>query len=99
MLPNHTLSHKYMRSLEHVNGISILSVRPDKKIVTVGCWDGRMMLFSWKKLRPLAILKEHKASVYDIVYSQCKVEAYDTKCLMAATGKDGYISMWDIYNN
>ncbi|KYN21218.1 PREDICTED: guanine nucleotide-binding protein subunit beta-like protein 1 [Trachymyrmex cornetzi] len=99
MLPNHTLSHKCTRPLEHVNGISVLSIRPDKKIVTAGCWDGRMMLFSWKKLRPLAILKEHRASVYDIVYSQCKVEAYDTKCLMAATGKDGYISMWDIYNN
>jgi len=98
MSPNHILSHKSTRLLEHVSGISILSVRPDKKIVTAGCWDGRIMLFSWKKLRPLAILKEHRANVYDIVYSQCKVEAYDTKCLMAATGKDGYISMWDIYN-
>lgn len=98
MSPSHILSHKSIKLLDHVSGISILSVRPDKKIVTAGCWDGRMMLFSWKKLRPLAILKEHKATVYDIVYSQCKVESYDTKCLMAATGKDGYISMWDIYN-
>ncbi|XP_012534544.1 guanine nucleotide-binding protein subunit beta-like protein 1 [Monomorium pharaonis] len=98
MSPSHILSHKSMKLLEHVSGISVLSIRPDKKIVTAGCWDGRMMLFSWKKLRPLAILKEHRASIYDIVYSQCKVEAYDTKCLMAATGKDGYISMWDIYN-
>ncbi|XP_011865726.1 PREDICTED: guanine nucleotide-binding protein subunit beta-like protein 1 [Vollenhovia emeryi] len=98
MSPNHTLAHKSTRLLEHVSGISVLSVRPDRKIVVAGCWDGRMMLFSWKKLRPLAILKEHRANIYDIVYSQCKVEAYDTKCLMAATGKDGYISMWDIYN-
>lgn len=98
MSHNHTLSHKSTKLLEHVSGISVLSVRPDKKIVTAGCWDGRMMLFSWKKLRPLAILKEHGASVYDIVYSQCKIEAYDAKCLMAAAGKDGFISMWDIYN-
>ncbi|XP_032675135.1 guanine nucleotide-binding protein subunit beta-like protein 1 [Odontomachus brunneus] len=98
MSPNHTLSHKCIRSLSHVSGISMLSIRPDKKIVTAGCWDGRMMLFSWKKLQPLAILKEHTESIYDIIYSHCKVEAYDTKCLMAATGKDGYISLWDIYN-
>ncbi|XP_011637872.1 guanine nucleotide-binding protein subunit beta-like protein 1 [Pogonomyrmex barbatus] len=98
MSSNHTLLHKSTKDLAHVSGISVLSIRPDKKIVAAGCWDGRIMLFSWKKLRPLAILKEHRANVYDIVYSQCKVEAYDTKCLMAATGKDGYISMWDIYN-
>lgn len=98
MSPNHTLSHKCIRSLSHVSGVSMLSVRPDKKIVTAGCWDGRVMLFSWKKLQPLAILKEHTESIYDIIYSHCKVEAYDTKCLMAATGKDGYISLWDIYN-
>ncbi|KAL0109396.1 hypothetical protein PUN28_014458 [Cardiocondyla obscurior] len=98
MSANHTLSHKSTKLLEHVSGVSVLSIRPDKKIVAVGCWDGRMMLFSWKKLRPLAILKEHRTNIYDIVYSPCKVEAYDTKCLMAATGKDGYISIWDIYN-
>ncbi|XP_012222662.1 guanine nucleotide-binding protein subunit beta-like protein 1 [Linepithema humile] len=93
---NHSLSHKSTKFLD-VKGISILSVRPDKKIVTAGCWDGRIMLFSWKKTRPLAILKEHRESLYDIVYSQCEVKAYDTKCFMAATGKDGYISLWDLY--
>ncbi|KAM0734454.1 Guanine nucleotide-binding protein subunit beta-like protein 1 [Formica fusca] len=98
ILPNHTLSHKSTIVLEHVSGVSVLSVRPDKKFVTAGCWDGCIRLFSWKKLRPLAILREHKESIYDIVYSQREVEAYDTKCLMAATGKDGCISMWDIYN-
>lgn len=98
ILPNHTLSHKSTILLEHVSGVSILSVRPDKKLVTVGCWDGCIRLFSWKKLRPLAILREHNETIYDIVYSQREVEAYDTKCLMAATGKDGCISMWDIYN-
>ncbi|XP_050458978.1 guanine nucleotide-binding protein subunit beta-like protein 1 [Cataglyphis hispanica] len=98
ILPNHTLSHKSTIILEHVSGVSVLSIRPDKKIVTAGCWDGCIRLFSWKKLRPLAILREHKENIYDIVYSQREVEAYDTKCLMAATGKDGCISMWDIYN-
>ncbi|EFN88761.1 guanine nucleotide-binding protein subunit beta-like protein 1 [Harpegnathos saltator] len=98
MSQSHILSYKFTKILNHVSGISMLSIRPDKKIVTAGCWDGRMMLFSWKKLRPLAILKEHTESIYDIIYSHCEVEAYDTKCLMAATGKDSYISLWDIYN-
>lgn len=100
MAPDHTLSHKLTRELtdEHVTGISHLSIRPDKKIVAAGTWDGRIMLFSWKKLRPLAILNEHKDTVYDIIFSRRKVESYDTECLMAATGKDGVISMWDIYN-
>lgn len=97
-MPNHTLSHKSTILLERVPGVSVLSIRPDKKLVTAGCWDGSIRLFSWKKLRPLAILREHKESIYDVVYSRREVEAYDTKCLMAATGKNSCISMWDIYN-
>lgn len=98
MSTSHALSHKSTKTLNHVSGISVLSIRPDKKIVAAGLWDGRIMLFSWKRLRPLAILKEHRECIYDIIYSHCKVEAYDTKCLMAATGKGSYISLWDIYN-
>ncbi|XP_029162777.1 guanine nucleotide-binding protein subunit beta-like protein 1 [Nylanderia fulva] len=98
ILPNHMLSHKSTILLEHVSGVSALSIRPDKKLVTAGCCDGCIRLFSWKKLRPLAILRGHKGSIYDIVYSQREIEAYDTKCLMAVTGQDGCISLWDIYN-
>lgn len=97
--PDHSLSHKSAKILKHATGVSIVSIRPDKRIVTAGCWDGRMMLFSWKKMQPLAILKEHRESLYDIVYSQSEVKSYNTKCLMAATGKDGCITMWDIYTS
>ncbi|EZA49202.1 hypothetical protein DMN91_007947 [Ooceraea biroi] len=97
MSSDHTLFHKFDKHVDYVTGTSVLRVRPDKKIVAAGFWDGRIMLFSWKKLRPLAILNEHRDTVHDIIYSSCQVETYDTKYLMAATGKDGYISLWDIY--
>lgn len=98
MSSNHSLSHESIKHVKYASGVATLCIRPDKKIVTAGLWDGRIMVFSWKNLRPLAILKEHRESLYDIAYSQCKVKCYDTKCLMAATGKDGFITLWDIYN-
>jgi WD40 repeat protein len=94
---DYTLSHKFAKHVDYVSGTSIVCIRPDNKIVAVGFWDGRVILFSWKKLRPLAILKEHKDTIHDIVYSSCEVQTYDTRYLMAITGKDGCISLWDIY--
>lgn len=96
MSPDHTLSHKFSKRIDYASGTSVLRVRPDRKIVAAGFWDGRILLFSWKKLRPLAVLKEHKDTVYDIAYMSRNVGTCDSN-LMAATGKDGFISLWDIY--
>ncbi|XP_011497853.1 PREDICTED: guanine nucleotide-binding protein subunit beta-like protein 1 [Ceratosolen solmsi marchali] len=79
-------------------GISAVAIRPDAKVFSTGGWDRRIRIFSWKTLRPLVVLDQHKATIHDIIYSSCKVEAYNSKCLMAVAGKDGNISLWDLYN-
>ncbi|XP_043279013.1 guanine nucleotide-binding protein subunit beta-like protein 1 [Venturia canescens] len=79
-------------------GTSVIGSRSDSKVFAVGGWDGRLRIFSWKSLRPLVVLDQHKGSIHDIAYYHGKIEAYNSKGLMAAAGKDGTISLWDIYN-
>lgn len=79
-------------------GISVITIRPDAKIMAVGGWDSRVRLFSWKNLKPLAVLDEHREAVQDICFSLNRTRAYDNKYLMATAAKDGYIALWDIYN-
>lgn len=66
--------------------------------MAVGGWDSRVRIFSWKNLKPLAVLNQHKDTVQDINYSIQGIKGYDNKCIMATAAKDGYIALWDIYN-
>ncbi|KAJ8682300.1 hypothetical protein QAD02_018092 [Eretmocerus hayati] len=79
-------------------GTSAIAIRPDMKVFAAGGWDSRIRIISLKTLRPLAVLDQHKSTIHDIVYSTSKVEAYNSKCLMAAAGKDGNVSLWNLYN-
>jgi WD40 repeat protein len=74
-------------------GISSVKIRPDNRIVALGCWDGRIRLFSWKSSRPLAALVEHSAEINDVCFSRGHAAQ-----LMAAGGKDRKISLWNIYS-
>lgn len=78
-------------------GINCVSIRRDQKVFSTGGWDGRIRIFSWKSLRPLAVLTEHKSAVADITYSADKVSMWKAP-IMAASGLDGQISLWDLYN-
>ncbi|XP_063993888.1 guanine nucleotide-binding protein subunit beta-like protein 1 [Diachasmimorpha longicaudata] len=91
------LIHKTTISVKN-SGISVLASRHDSKVFSSGGWDGRVRIFSWKTLRPLAVLDQHRSTIFDIIYSMEKVEAHNNKNLMAATGKDGTVSLWDLYN-
>lgn len=79
-------------------GINCLRIRSDQKVFASGGWDGRIRIFSWKSLRPLAVLTEHKnGGVMDIAYSTGKVQMWNAP-IMAAGGMDGQITLWDLYN-
>lgn len=79
-------------------GINCIRIRDDQKIFSTGGWDGRVRIFSWKSLRPLAVLTEHKnGGVMDIAYSEGKVNMWHAP-IMATAGMDGQISLWDLYN-
>ncbi|XP_076749889.1 guanine nucleotide-binding protein subunit beta-like protein 1 isoform X1 [Xylocopa sonorina] len=79
-------------------GTSVITIRPDGRVVAIGGWDSRVRIFSWKSLKPLAVLDQHKEAVQDINYSTRQISAYDNKNIMATAAKDGYIALWDIYN-
>lgn len=73
-------------------------IRKDQKIFSTGGNDGRVRVFSWKSLRPLAVLTEHRATVNDIAYSPGKVDLWKSQ-IMASASNDGQISLWNLYNN
>lgn len=78
-------------------GVNCINIRGDHKVFSTGGWDGRIRIFSWKSLRPLAVLTDHKAAIMDISYSTDKVTLWKAP-IMAAGGLDGQISLWDLYN-
>lgn len=78
-------------------GINCIKIRKDQKIFCSGGWDGRVRIFSWKSLRPLAVLTDHKASISDIEYSNEKVDLWKSP-IMATSGSDSQIALWNIYN-
>lgn len=79
-------------------GINCVQIRKDRKIFCSGGADGRVRIFSWKSLRPLAVLTEHTAAINDIAYSNGVVELWKSQ-IMATASNDGQISLWNLYNN
>ncbi|EAT35986.1 AAEL011892-PA [Aedes aegypti] len=78
-------------------GISRVKIRKDLKVFVSAGRDGRIRIFSWKSLRPLAVLTEHRGELLDVIYSDEKVSMWKA-VIMAAAGSDGQISLWDLYN-
>ncbi|RWR99963.1 guanine nucleotide-binding protein subunit beta-like protein 1, partial [Dinothrombium tinctorium] len=77
-------------------GISSIAIRSDGKIVATGGWDSRIRVFSWKSLKPLAVLIYHKNTVECVAFSPKLVE--NGKYLLAAASSDHTATLWDIYN-
>uniref|UniRef100_A0A2M4BU48 Putative g-protein beta subunit-like protein gnb1l n=1 Tax=Anopheles marajoara TaxID=58244 RepID=A0A2M4BU48_9DIPT len=77
-------------------GVHRVRIRKDLKVFASAGWDGRIRIFSWKSLRPLAVLTEHRGELLDIAYSQGIVTMWNAP-VMAAAGTDGQISLWDLY--
>ncbi|EDW10757.1 guanine nucleotide-binding protein subunit beta-like protein 1 [Drosophila mojavensis] len=79
-------------------GVNCVRIRSDQKVFSSAGWDGRIRIFSWKSLRPLAVLTQHKqGGVMDLAYSPQPVSMWNAP-IMAAAGRDAQISLWDLYN-
>ncbi|XP_076373900.1 guanine nucleotide-binding protein subunit beta-like protein 1 isoform X2 [Tachypleus tridentatus] len=78
-------------------GISAVAIRSDGKIVATGGWDQRLRIFSWKTMKPLAVLDYHGGSVEALQFSTSSIGRYPQ--LLAAGSKDGKISLWSLYNS
>ena len=86
------------------SGMGAALVRDDSSIMLTGGWDARLRVFSWKKpekLKPLAVLDFHSEAVEAMTFSKGKLEEgrMAGKRLVAAGGKDGKVSLWDIYSD
>ncbi|KAI9199328.1 WD40-repeat-containing domain protein [Polychytrium aggregatum] len=94
------------------NGIATVAVRPDGRIVATGGWDSRIRLFTLKKLKPLAVLSHHRESIRIVAFqdlrcgSATEAEVAENgaadplvRFLLYVGGKDGHISLWDIYGS
>ncbi|XP_026469212.1 guanine nucleotide-binding protein subunit beta-like protein 1 [Ctenocephalides felis] len=79
------------------SGINHLQIRNDKKVFASGGWDGSLRIFSWKSLRPLAVMNVHNGPINCISYSEDKISTWSNS-ILAAAGNDGNISLWDLYN-
>ncbi|XP_077016473.1 guanine nucleotide-binding protein subunit beta-like protein 1 isoform X2 [Tamandua tetradactyla] len=70
-------------------GIADVTLRPDRRILATAGWDGRVRVFRWRTMRPLAVLDFHRAPVHCV--------AFAADGLLAAGSGDERISVWSIY--
>lgn len=80
-------------------GVSCVVERHDSRILAVGCWDGKLRLYSLKTLKPLAVLTYHNMNIECAVFSEKRVETWDCEKLLAVGSKDHKISLWKVYDN
>ena len=86
------------------SGIGAALVRDDSSILVTGGWDSRLRVFSWKRparLKPLAVLDFHSEAIEAMAFSKGRIQEGRLvgKRLVAAGGKDGKVSLWDIYSD
>jgi WD40 repeat protein len=85
-----------LKETQKANGISALKIRTDKKCLVAGTCDGIVNIFSWKSLRKLATLRDHRGEITDIAFSNGPIDNFKSN-IMAFSSIDGGVSLWDIY--
>lgn len=75
-------------------GTSSIAIRSDCRIIASAHWDSTVRLFDMKKLRPLAVLRHHKESVYSVAFGRAGAASAG---VFASGCKDGTIALWDLY--
>ncbi|KAG5439300.1 hypothetical protein PCANB_001599 [Pneumocystis canis] len=95
----------------HHVGQQSIRIRSDAKIFATAGWDGKVRVYSCKTLSQLAVCKWHETGCYAVAFSEIISEYFKTvkffnkdthlkqleKHWLAAGGKDGKVSLWEIY--
>jgi WD40 repeat protein len=76
-------------------GVSVVSIRPDHKLVAAACWDNKIRVLSLRTRRHLATIKNHMQQVSAIVFVE---KIMNKQHLMCCSSLDGTISVFDIFN-
>jgi WD40 repeat protein len=66
-------------------GLGAVCVRRDARLIATGGWDSKVRIFTARRLRPLAILREHVGSVFALDFG------FEPEHLLASGGKDGHV--------
>lgn len=85
-----------LKETQKANGISALKIRTDKKCLVAGSCEGVVNIFSWKSLRKLATLRDHRSEITDIAFSNGPIDNFKSN-ISAISSIDGSVSLWDIY--
>lgn len=76
-------------------GISSIKIRDDGKIVVTTGQDNLIRVFSWKNMKPLAVLQFHTMPVSVIQFYMESFSSYNT--IFASGSKDKNICLWSVY--
>ncbi|EPS64365.1 hypothetical protein M569_10416 [Genlisea aurea] len=66
------------------------SIRGDGRIFATGCWDNRVRVYGYGKVRALAVLKYHQGSCNSVCFSR------DGRVLCSCS-EDATVALWEIY--
>ncbi|KAG5519253.1 hypothetical protein PMAC_002341 [Pneumocystis sp. 'macacae'] len=108
---NSNLDNNILKFKTHHIGQQSLRIRSDAKIFATAGWDGKVRVYSCKSLSQLAVCKWHETGCYAVAFSEIIPEHYKIlglfdknkqlklleKHWLAAGGKDGKVSLWEIY--
>lgn len=72
-------------------GVNCVKIHPSGSYVASGGWDNRIRIFSWKTLKPLAVLDFHSQPISVLSFSR-------QTGILAAGSRDGRVSLWNLYN-
>lgn len=85
-----------LKESSKANGISALKIRTDKKCLIGGTCEGLINIYSWKSLRKLTTLRDHRNEITDIAFSSSAIDNFKSN-ISAIASIDGSVSLWDIY--
>lgn len=71
-------------------GLADVAIRPDGRIAATAGWDAKVRVWHCRKRQPLAILRWHSQQVACVGFSP-------DSALLAAGGRDNFISLWSLY--
>jgi len=73
-------------------GTSVARLRSDGRLLFTGHWDCSVRLWDTKRLKPLAVVRFHRDSVYAGDFAPAGPAGH----WLATGGKDGCVALWDL---
>ncbi|XP_065174765.1 guanine nucleotide-binding protein subunit beta-like protein 1 isoform X2 [Sycon ciliatum] len=75
------------------SGVTNVDIRKDSKLMLCSLTDGRLMAYSWKSMKTLAVMSHHLQTVHTVSCAPAGAEQH----VFAAGGKDCTVSLWSLY--